>query len=85
MSAKYLILAICVSTLAYGKSIQDDLGLFDMKLVLMGQTNGEACLDGSPPGYYISPGYGSGKSNYVVSFLGGGVFYNLRIQKINNF
>jgi hypothetical protein len=44
-----------------------------MNLVLTSQQHGEACLDGSPPGFYIARGYGSGKNKFVIYFLGGGV------------
>eukprot|EP00435_Cladocopium_sp_Y103_P065211 s670_g27.t1 len=33
---------------------------------------GAACLDGSPPGYFIEKGWGSGERKWIVHFLGGG-------------
>ena len=30
------------------------------------------CIDGSPPGYYISRGTGSGAMKYILHFEGGG-------------
>lgn len=38
----------------------------------MDQSTGAACLDGSAPGYYFSPGKDEGADKFVVYFLGGG-------------
>jgi hypothetical protein len=36
------------------------------------QDGGAACLDGSPPGYYLHDGFGENKNNYLIFFAGGG-------------
>lgn len=41
-------------------------------LHLIPQTGGAACLDGTPPGYYIHEGFGDNKNNYLLYFNGGG-------------
>lgn len=35
-------------------------------------TKGAVCLDGSPPAYHFSPGFGSGINNWLVQIEGGG-------------
>lgn len=30
------------------------------------------CLDGSPPGYYVRPGFGSGRNKWIIHLQGGG-------------
>jgi hypothetical protein len=42
------------------------------KFVLVSQERGAACLDGTPPGYYVHEGIGPNKNNYLVHFLGDG-------------
>ena len=42
------------------------------KLYLLDQSGGAACLDGTPPGYYLHEGFGDNKNNYVIFFAGGG-------------
>jgi len=42
------------------------------KLVLHSQERGAACLDGSPPGFYIHEGSGLNKTKYLLYFNGGG-------------
>lgn len=41
-------------------------------LYLTPQTEGGACLDGSAPAYYMYPGFGEGKNNFIIYFQGGG-------------
>ncbi|CAK9044767.1 unnamed protein product [Durusdinium trenchii] len=36
------------------------------------QTRGAACLDGSPAGYWIEHGWGSGAKRWIIHFQGGG-------------
>ncbi|KAJ0979437.1 hypothetical protein J5N97_014911 [Dioscorea zingiberensis] len=40
--------------------------LVDLTLVRDAQKKGAVCLDGSPPGYYLLPGFGSGADTWVV-------------------
>lgn len=42
------------------------------KLVLHSQERGAACLDGSPPGFYIHEGSGINRTKYLLYFNGGG-------------
>ena len=42
------------------------------KLYLLDQKGGAACLDGTPPGYYLHEGFGDNKNNYLIFFAGGG-------------
>ena len=37
---------------------------------------GAVCLDGSPPGYYIRPGYGNGTDKWILHLGGGGWCFN---------
>lgn len=49
------------------------------KLVLLDDyavKNGAACLDGSPPGYFIKRGYGSGVNSWIIHFSGGAWCYD---------
>lgn len=42
-------------------------------LTLVEDATGMArCLDGSPPGFYIRPGFGSGSKKWVIHLQGGG-------------
>ncbi len=40
--------------------------------VFIDQSEGAACLDGTPPVYYIKPGVGENASKFVMFFEGGG-------------
>lgn len=42
-------------------------------------TKGAVCLDGSPPAYHFSPGFGSGINNWLVQIEGGGWCNNVTI------
>ena len=44
----------------------------DYDLVLLPQTDGEACLDGSPPGIYLHEGSGEHAKKFLIYFEGGG-------------
>lgn len=41
-------------------------------MYLLTQDGGAACLDGSPPGFYLHEGFGENKNNYLIFFAGGG-------------
>lgn len=45
--------------------------LVDLTLVEDAVAKGAVCLDGSPPGYHFSKGFGSGVNNWLVHFEGG--------------
>ena len=38
---------------------------------------GAVCLDGSPPGYYIRPGQGSGANKWIFHLARGGLCYDI--------
>lgn len=44
----------------------------DITYVESAVTKGAVCLDGSPPAYHLSPGFGSGVNNWLVHMEGGG-------------
>ncbi|XP_039129458.1 pectin acetylesterase 5-like [Dioscorea cayenensis subsp. rotundata] len=46
--------------------------LVDLTLVHDAEKKGAVCLDGSPPGYYLHRGFGSGADSWVVHLEGGG-------------
>ncbi|KAJ0979442.1 hypothetical protein J5N97_014916 [Dioscorea zingiberensis] len=46
--------------------------LVDLTLVHDAEKKGAVCLDGSPPGYYLLRGFGSGADRWVVHLEGGG-------------
>jgi len=54
---------------------QENIG----KLILLEDATkyGAACLDGTPPAYYFSPGFGTGVNKWYVHHEGGGWCYNL--------
>ncbi|XP_042389162.1 pectin acetylesterase 10-like [Zingiber officinale] len=39
---------------------------------------GAVCLDGSPPGYHLHRGYGSGANNWIINLEGGGWCNDIR-------
>ncbi|KAJ6799556.1 pectin acetylesterase 7-like [Iris pallida] len=43
-----------------------------MTLLSNAAAKGAVCLDGSPPAYHFSPGFGSGANNWLVHMEGGG-------------
>ncbi|CAL9106791.1 unnamed protein product [Musa textilis] len=47
---------------------------FDVPMTLLegAVAEGAVCLDGSPPAYHFSPGFGSGMNNWLVHMEGGG-------------
>ncbi|XP_038976343.1 pectin acetylesterase 8-like [Phoenix dactylifera] len=44
----------------------------DITYVESAVAKGAVCLDGSPPAYHLSPGFGSGVNNWLVHIEGGG-------------
>ncbi|KAM0935284.1 putative pectinacetylesterase/NOTUM [Dioscorea sansibarensis] len=44
----------------------------DITYVESAVAKGAVCLDGSPPAYHLSPGFGSGMNNWLVQIEGGG-------------
>ncbi|XP_010942979.1 pectin acetylesterase 8 isoform X3 [Elaeis guineensis] len=44
----------------------------DITYVESALAKGAVCLDGSPPAYHLSPGFGSGVNNWLVHIEGGG-------------
>ncbi|KAJ6813085.1 pectin acetylesterase 8-like isoform X1 [Iris pallida] len=49
----------------------------DITYVESAVTKGAVCLDGSPPAYHLSPGFGSGVNNWLVHMEGGGWCHNV--------
>lgn len=46
--------------------------LVDITYVESAVAKGAVCLDGSPPAYHLSPGFGMGANNWLVHIEGGG-------------
>ncbi|KAI3835396.1 hypothetical protein MKW92_004079 [Papaver armeniacum] len=66
-----LLLLLTFSPLRiHASETKDDL--VDMTLVANATALGAVCLDGSPPGYNLDRGYGSGANNWLLVFEGGG-------------
>ncbi|KAJ6836198.1 pectin acetylesterase 8-like isoform X1 [Iris pallida] len=62
---------ICV--LAYTLILLEAQGdLVNITIVGSAVDKGAVCLDGSPPAYHLSPGFGSGKNSWLVHIEGGG-------------
>lgn len=53
---------------------------FDVPVTLLegAVDEGAVCLDGSPPAYHFSPGFGSGMNNWLVHMEGGGWCTNVQ-------
>ncbi|THU69520.1 hypothetical protein C4D60_Mb08t15260 [Musa balbisiana] len=53
---------------------------FDVPMTLLegAVDEGAVCLDGSPPAYHFSPGFGSGMNNWLVHMEGGGWCTNVQ-------
>ncbi|KAL2634139.1 hypothetical protein R1flu_005618 [Riccia fluitans] len=45
--------------------------MYGLNIVSGAQEKGAVCLDGSPPGYYFIPGFGSGLNKWIVYVEGG--------------
>ncbi|XP_020248664.1 pectin acetylesterase 8-like isoform X2 [Asparagus officinalis] len=53
-------------------------GLYvDITYVQSAVAKGAVCLDGSPPAYHLSPGFGSGVNNWLIHMEGGGWCNNI--------
>ncbi|KAL5717189.1 [Wnt protein] O-palmitoleoyl-L-serine hydrolase [Ranunculus cassubicifolius] len=52
--------------------------LVGLTIIQGAAAKGAVCLDGSPPGYHWSPGYGSGVNNWIVNLEGGGWCNDIR-------
>ncbi|ONK63019.1 uncharacterized protein A4U43_C07F10540 [Asparagus officinalis] len=52
--------------------------LVGLTLIPYATSKGAVCMDGSPPGYHIHHGFGSGANNWLVNLEGGGWCNNLR-------
>ncbi|XP_077239078.1 pectin acetylesterase 5-like isoform X2 [Tasmannia lanceolata] len=53
-------------------SIQSDPALIDLTLLPNAKDRGAVCLDGSPPGYHLQKGFGSGSNSWLLHIEGGG-------------
>ncbi|XP_038989067.1 pectin acetylesterase 5-like [Phoenix dactylifera] len=49
-----------------------DPALVHLTLVRNAKKKGAVCLDGSPPGYHLQRGFGSGKDSWLILLEGGG-------------
>lgn len=49
-----------------------------LRLISGAEERGAVCIDGSAPGYYISPGFGGGVNNWMVYVEGGGWCKSIR-------
>ncbi|XP_011405404.1 PREDICTED: pectin acetylesterase 5-like [Amphimedon queenslandica] len=65
--------------IAYGLALSFFLCIIecrDANLVLVENPREALCLDGSPPGYYIRKGFGSGVNKWILHLQGGGWCYD---------
>ncbi|XP_072989149.1 pectin acetylesterase 8-like [Typha latifolia] len=53
-------------------SVKVDGANVPMTILTSAVAKGAVCLDGSPPAYHFSPGFGSGMNNWLVHMEGGG-------------
>ncbi|XP_026379749.1 pectin acetylesterase 9-like [Papaver somniferum] len=60
----------------HASETKDDL--VELTLVQNATTLGAVCLDGSPPGYHLDRGYGSGANNWLLVFEGGGWCHTIK-------
>ncbi|XP_074581178.1 LOW QUALITY PROTEIN: pectin acetylesterase 7-like [Curcuma longa] len=68
-------------------SLGVDGGPVPMTLLQSAVAKGAVCLDGSPPAYHFSPGFGSGVNNWLVHMEGGGWCRNVAecVERKGNF
>ena len=73
MPGRHFALNLTNNTISSG-DLNDETtveGVYDLHLLPSASVNGAACLDGSPPGFYLHSGRGLGKSKWIVFFQGG--------------
>ncbi|KAG6477895.1 pectin acetylesterase 7-like [Zingiber officinale] len=68
-------------------SLDVDGGPVPMTILQSAVAKGAVCLDGSPPAYHFSPGFGSGVNNWLVHMEGGGWCRNVEecVERKGNF
>lgn len=71
-------LLVLVATLLAGRTLPVVGVLVDLTLVQSAIAKGAVCLDGSPPGYHLHRGYGSGVNSWLIQLEGGGWCNNVR-------
>ncbi|OMO82296.1 Pectinacetylesterase [Corchorus olitorius] len=49
-----------------------------LTLIQGAAAKGAVCLDGTPPGYHLDPGFGSGANSWLIQLEGGGWCNNIR-------
>ncbi|KAI3945110.1 hypothetical protein MKW92_007690 [Papaver armeniacum] len=64
------LLLLLTFTPFHSSATKDDL--VNITLVENAASQGAFCLDGSPPGYHLDRGFGSGANNWLLVFEGGG-------------
>ncbi|KAI3901336.1 hypothetical protein MKW92_024651 [Papaver armeniacum] len=64
------LLLLITFTPFHSSATKDDL--VNITLVENAASQGAFCLDGSPPGYHLDRGFGSGANNWLLVFEGGG-------------
>ncbi|XP_065005825.1 pectin acetylesterase 8-like isoform X2 [Musa acuminata AAA Group] len=57
--------------------LKAEANFVDITYVESAIPKGAVCLDGSPPAYHLSPGFGSGVNNWLVHLEGGGWCNNI--------
>ncbi|KAI3872980.1 hypothetical protein MKW92_039724 [Papaver armeniacum] len=70
-----LLLTSTPLTIHASETIDD---LVNITLVENATALGAVCLDGSPPGYHLDRGYGSGANNWLLVFEGGGWCHTIK-------
>lgn len=63
----WIILLVCIAAPSLA-----DAYFVDITYVQSAVAKGAVCLDGSPPAYHFSPGFGAGVNSWLVTFEGGG-------------
>jgi len=71
-AAAPLLLLLAVVTFSCSPVAPRAPELVELTLLAGAREKGAVCLDGSPPGYHLQRGFGSGAHNWLVYLQGGG-------------
>uniref|UniRef100_A0A0E0JS20 Pectin acetylesterase n=1 Tax=Oryza punctata TaxID=4537 RepID=A0A0E0JS20_ORYPU len=72
LAEPFLLLLLLLAAVASSTAAAD---VVELTLLTGAQEKGAVCLDGSPPGYHLQRGFGSGEHSWLV-FLEGGAWCN---------
>ncbi|XP_042033862.1 pectin acetylesterase 10-like isoform X2 [Salvia splendens] len=63
---------------AAAAAVPPDALMVGLSLIQGAAAKGAVCLDGTPPGYHLHPGFGTGADSWLIQLEGGGWCNNLR-------